>query len=195
MVDSTGRTAFVVLFVLNGSYSIFSAPTKEWKMPERTVVPESWNQMVGVDDIALSAEKDRELAGLEEVAPAPSGAEDPIGAKIQGVTRRSVGEMPEAKPSVQDDDGWRWNGWKIAALVLFVFGIIGVLIRMFKGWHTMFGFGYVTIALFMASGLLFLLGCVPYAGMIFAGVGGVYFLAWMILIVGGITGGKKIRKE
>lgn len=59
----------------------------------------------------------------------------------------------------------------------------------------MFGFGYVTNALFMASGLLFLLGCVPYAGMIFAGVGGVYFLVWMILIGGGITGGKKIRKE
>ena len=266
------RIALVVLIALSGLCSIFAAPTKEWRMPEQTFVPESWNRLAEADDLVLSAEEEKELADFVEAAKrhvagrilkdssgnpitleefekiarkrflpvvlhrrenslkpenglrgvkqkggngelqksrqttsAPSVAKNPVESKNHVVMNQSVSGSAEAKPSVQADEGWKWNGWKIASVVFLVLGIMGV-VAWLESRHVVFTLSYVGVMSFMffvMSGVLYFIGCspdfsacVPRLGKAVAiGVGGLFLLACLISIVKEILGGGSVCKE
>lgn len=128
------------------------------------------------------------------------------------VTNRTMGESAEAKSSAQDDEGWKWNGWKIAAVVFLVLGIMGVMM-WFKSRHVVFTLSYVGVMsflLFVMSGILYFIGrspdiigcssdfsaCVPKVGNAVAiGVGGLFFLACFVFLVKEILDGGSVSKE
>ena len=182
--DSMKRIALVALIALTGLCSILAAPTKELRMPEQTVMP---------DGVAFPAAEE-EQAGLVEAASASAVAENPVESKNKVVTNQPDRESAEARPSAQADEGWKWNGWKIVSVAFFVLGIMWVVLNVCGGAHAMFQ--YVTISLFMTSGLLFLFSYVPNVGKI---VGGLY-LFWLCLIFfriiwDGVLGKKVVGTE
>ena len=107
----------------------------------------------------------------------------------QTVANLPVCGFPDEKVLNQNGGGCIWNGWKIASLVFFALGIMGIGMLL-MGWKMPCGnmgvassmpCQYITLSSFLLSGLLFLFSYFPNIGKVFLiGVGSLFLTLFLI---------------